>query len=270
MLLLVPRDIAVEFRLPECHVGLRHRRRLAALVAVPEAAVHEDDRVPLGQHDVGVARQFGRMEAEAEAQGMQMASHDHLGLRVLRPNVAHHLAALLWSDCIHRALWQICLFYRHVLLKTAVGTLGNRHCQAADFQERINNLLHSPAVFYFQHFFDFNHAFRRGAKGKNLLYALFDLCIDLGYLAFDLGGNALDRGIDLCSRLNSVEWQNNGDGVFPETVDALVVCADDFGDASAGALADVQLQEDVGEFTIDGDGDAFEESLHVSFPSITI
>ncbi len=101
VLLLVPRDIAVEFRLPELHVGLRHRRRLAALVTVPEASVHEDDRVPLGKHDVGVPRQLGRVEAEAKAQSMQMAAHDHLRLRVLRPDVAHHFASLLWRKGVH-------------------------------------------------------------------------------------------------------------------------------------------------------------------------
>ena len=59
MLLPVPRNIAVELGLPESHIGLRHGCNLAALVPMPEAAVHEDDRVPLGQHDVGLPGQPG-------------------------------------------------------------------------------------------------------------------------------------------------------------------------------------------------------------------
>lgn len=51
--------IAVEFRLPELHVGLGHCRRLAPLVLMPEAAVHEDDRMPLWKHDIGMPWQFG-------------------------------------------------------------------------------------------------------------------------------------------------------------------------------------------------------------------
>ena len=46
--LLVPCDISLELGLPELHVGLRHRSRLASLVPMPEATVHENDRVSLG------------------------------------------------------------------------------------------------------------------------------------------------------------------------------------------------------------------------------
>ena len=96
MFLLVTRDIASEFRLPELHVGLRHRRRLATFVTVPEATIHKDDRMPLGKHDVGMPGQFGGMETISEAQSMQVTTHDHLRLRILRPDMAHHLAALLF------------------------------------------------------------------------------------------------------------------------------------------------------------------------------
>ena len=48
MLLPITRHIPLELGVPELHVGLRGARCLAALVPMPEAAVHEDDRVPLG------------------------------------------------------------------------------------------------------------------------------------------------------------------------------------------------------------------------------
>ena len=101
MLLPVTRHIPLELRRPELHVGLRHCGYFATLVTMPEAAVNEDDRVPLGQHDVWMSGQFGGMEAVAESQGMQMAAHKHLRLRVLRPNPAHRVAALLWGYFVH-------------------------------------------------------------------------------------------------------------------------------------------------------------------------
>lgn len=59
MFLFVPRNVSVELGLPELHVGLGHRRRLASLMPMPEASIDEDDRVPLGKHDVGMFGQFG-------------------------------------------------------------------------------------------------------------------------------------------------------------------------------------------------------------------
>ena len=69
---------------------------------MPKASVHKDDRVPLGKCDVWMPGQFGRMETVAESQGMQMAMHDQLRLRVFRPDVAHHLAALLFGNGVHQ------------------------------------------------------------------------------------------------------------------------------------------------------------------------
>lgn len=95
MLLSVTRHIPLELGVPELHVGLRRAGRLASLVTMPEVAVYKNDRVPLWKHDVGMPRQFGGMKAEAEPQCMQMTSHNHLRLRVLRPNLAHRVTALL-------------------------------------------------------------------------------------------------------------------------------------------------------------------------------
>ena len=104
VLLPVTRDIAVELGLPELHVGFRHGRDFAALMPMPEAAVHEYDCVPLGKHDVGMAGQLGGMKAVAEPQGVKVAAHKHLRLRVLRPNSAHDFAPLLWCDGVHQEM----------------------------------------------------------------------------------------------------------------------------------------------------------------------
>lgn len=58
MLLPVTRHFPLELGIPGLHVGLWRAGRLASLVTMPEASVHEDDRVPLGQHDVGMPGQF--------------------------------------------------------------------------------------------------------------------------------------------------------------------------------------------------------------------
>ena len=61
-------DIACELRRPECHVGLRGAGGFAPLVTMPEATAHEDDCVPLGQHNVRMSGQLGGMETVAESQ----------------------------------------------------------------------------------------------------------------------------------------------------------------------------------------------------------
>lgn len=99
--LLIPGNIPVELGLPELHVGLWHCRRLAPLVSMPEASIDEDDRVSLWERDVGMPQQFGRMQTEANPQSVEEMAHDHLRLRVFRPNPAHHLATLFWGKGVH-------------------------------------------------------------------------------------------------------------------------------------------------------------------------
>jgi len=51
-------NIVVELGLPKLNVGFGHGGDLAVFVAVPEAAVHEDDGVVFAQDDVGLAGQI--------------------------------------------------------------------------------------------------------------------------------------------------------------------------------------------------------------------
>ena len=104
VLLFVTGHIPFELGHPELNVGLRRACRLAPLVPMPEAAVHEDDRMPLRKHDVGMAGQFGGLKAVAESQGVKVAAHKHLRLRVLRPNPAHDFAPLLWRYGVHQEM----------------------------------------------------------------------------------------------------------------------------------------------------------------------
>ena len=83
MFVFVSCYISLKLRLPKVNVALGHRCYLASFVPMPEASVHENDRVPLGQDNVGMPRQLGVMQTVAESQCMQMTAHEHLRLRVL-------------------------------------------------------------------------------------------------------------------------------------------------------------------------------------------
>ena len=104
LLFFIALDVALEFLRPEFHVGFRHGGDFAAFMAMPEAAVDENHRMPFGQNDIGMSGQFRRMETVAEAQHMQMMTHNQFRLRVLRPDFAHGFAALFWRDGIHNGI----------------------------------------------------------------------------------------------------------------------------------------------------------------------
>ena len=104
LLFLIAFNVALEFLRPEFHVGFRHGGDFAAFMAMPEATVDENHRMPFGQNDIGMSGQFRRMEAVAEAQHMQMMTHEQFRLRVLRTDFAHGFAAFFWRDGIHNGI----------------------------------------------------------------------------------------------------------------------------------------------------------------------
>jgi hypothetical protein len=62
-------------------------------MAVPEAAVHENDGAIARQRQVRLAWQLPVMEAIAKAQQVEPASNNHFGLCVRCPDTSHHPAA---------------------------------------------------------------------------------------------------------------------------------------------------------------------------------
>ena len=48
-------DVAFEFLFPEFHVGFWHCGDFAAFMAMPEATVDENHRMPFGQNDIGMS-----------------------------------------------------------------------------------------------------------------------------------------------------------------------------------------------------------------------
>ncbi len=108
LLLFVTGDVAFELLGPEFHVGFWHRGDFAAFVSMPKAAIDENHRMPFRQNDVGMAGQLWGVEAVAEAQHVQMMTHEQLRLRVFRADFAHGFAAFFWRDGIHDCLDNVC------------------------------------------------------------------------------------------------------------------------------------------------------------------
>jgi len=78
---------------PPVGAGLGYYVVAAAFVAMPEAAVYEDDGAVAGQHYIGPAGEAFHMQAVAVSQGVQVAAHQHFGLGVFALYAAHVVAA---------------------------------------------------------------------------------------------------------------------------------------------------------------------------------
>lgn len=74
---------------------------LAAHVAVPEAAVNENDCPVFRQDDIGFAGQLPVMKPIAEACLVEGAADDHFRFRVFAANAGHHPASCRCIDHIH-------------------------------------------------------------------------------------------------------------------------------------------------------------------------
>ena len=102
--------VALNFLFPEWGVALGHYKVTAAFVPMPETAVDEDDGAVFAQHYVGGAGQALDIYAVAVAMGMQVTTHQHLGLGVLALDARHapvslflchsvrHVAKILFSN----------------------------------------------------------------------------------------------------------------------------------------------------------------------------
>jgi hypothetical protein len=92
-------DVLGELLRPVGVVRLWRRGPRAAIVAMPETAVHEDGQAPPGQSDIGPARQAPVVEPESHAGGMQGLAQNHLRLGILAPDTAHQGTAFF--RCLH-------------------------------------------------------------------------------------------------------------------------------------------------------------------------
>ena len=76
------------------------------IVSVPKAPVYEDARPIFSQHQIGMSRQFRRVQSVAESPLPQPPAHNHLRLRILRVDCRHVLMSLFWREFIHKLMHQ--------------------------------------------------------------------------------------------------------------------------------------------------------------------
>lgn len=65
---------------------------------MPEAAMYENSRAVLGQHDVGTAREITPVQAKAKSRALKEAPDCELRRRVLSADAGHHPASCCAID----------------------------------------------------------------------------------------------------------------------------------------------------------------------------
>ena len=71
-------------------------------MAMPEAAMDENDRAMLGELEVGFPRQIGAVDPIAETAGEQRRAYQPFRPRIRRPYGRHHAASRLGRYGIHQ------------------------------------------------------------------------------------------------------------------------------------------------------------------------
>lgn len=89
-----------ELCLPKVSAGLRDRRE-TTVMAVPEAAVHEDNRGMPPENEIRSPRQTRDVQTKAKTEAMNQGSNQQLGSCVLPSDGRHHAAADSLRDLVH-------------------------------------------------------------------------------------------------------------------------------------------------------------------------
>ena len=103
-------DVAGYLFFPESGVRLGFDVLGATTVAVPEAAVDEDDGAVLGQHEVGGAGEAAVIEPVAVAPSPQFAPDGPLRGRVFGVDLRHNLVSLLWGHSVRHVTMALMAF----------------------------------------------------------------------------------------------------------------------------------------------------------------
>lgn len=102
-LFLVALNILSKFVLPFFIVLVGSCRILAALMPMPETAVHEYRDLVSGKHDVRLARQPAGVKPISKAFRVKKTSHLHLGLGVAALYAGHHSRANSGIDYVNHS-----------------------------------------------------------------------------------------------------------------------------------------------------------------------
>ena len=103
-------DVAGDFLAPECFVGLGNDVLGATAVAVPEAAVDEDDGAVLGQDEVGGAGEAFVIEPVPVAFVPQCVPDGPLRAGILGVDLRHYLVSLLWGHSVRHVTMALMAF----------------------------------------------------------------------------------------------------------------------------------------------------------------
>jgi len=93
-----------EFLFPKINIRARSGRLFAVLMAVPKAAMNENDRPPSRQYQIRFAWQFPIMQTKAEPKAMSSRAHDQFGAGIFGTYRPHNFRTLLAGDSINHDL----------------------------------------------------------------------------------------------------------------------------------------------------------------------
>ena len=96
--------VALNLGLPEVGTGFGKDEVAAAFMAVPEAAVYEDDGAVLAKHNVGRAGQAADVDAKTQPLGKQVLAHQNFGLGVAAADAGHALVPLFGCKFVCHAI----------------------------------------------------------------------------------------------------------------------------------------------------------------------
>lgn len=86
-------DVARDLRPPVGRICFRVHVAAAAVVPVPKASVHEDNLLPGGEDEIGLAGEILPVEPVAISHAVDETAHHELRLSVFRPDRPHVRAA---------------------------------------------------------------------------------------------------------------------------------------------------------------------------------
>jgi hypothetical protein len=100
----IAEKIGLEFLLPECFSGFRHRGLSAIWMAVPKTSVNENYRMPPWQHDIGLPRQMFGVKSESKSDVMQYLPNGFFGSGVSTFHCPHDFRTFFSGRKVHSGI----------------------------------------------------------------------------------------------------------------------------------------------------------------------
>lgn len=98
---LVTFTVAVNFRLPESRVGLRHHKLAASFMSVPKATIDKDSRPVSAHHDIRLSRHTPDVESVSVSVCPQPFPDQQFRFRRLATDMRHTAVTLFFGQLVH-------------------------------------------------------------------------------------------------------------------------------------------------------------------------